>query len=806
MAQYEIRLNLRGNVERRLRAIDSLLDKVNAKSKRLALFGPAVPMTGGARYGNAYWNNRRNTEQPKHNDVFYRFRRDLLYNSGSISGMVRNIGNLTNSLGELGRAILSLTPIIKTAISGFGVYVGATAAAALPGAAAFFAGRSMLNSQGMTNALSDRMQLNMARNLLGPAYEEAYRQATLMATTFGFDRSAIMGAISTFTGINTGSATLTQKDATKLAENMGKIAMVGSRPFEAIATNMQQIIAQPAPDKRDIRELLDSAKMLPRIARMMMEEEGVTSGMDVFSYLKNRDRVVELLSRAGNYIELSPVATLRGRIDLARRNMWLKAEEKLLPFWEDLAAASERIFGDITDIIVKVAKAYKNGTIQRAINRFVEVFKQVMNALVPLGNILLRLADIVGNFTPGILYGFLGYKAFGHLGRSIRGVGRYRNALPKGVKSKWYETLAAFGFPKQGAAWARHNSRRRAAGTSAAGGALGGLGFGASIGSLFGPLGTAIGAVVGALGGLVVSLVQAKKSLDEEYGLSQAEKYRTTLDNATLNTLARSLAQQPAFAGISQESIRASLRQNPDILGKVSDEVYNSQASQKTLQAVTTRKLDELNGIQWYNDYMARHASDTSTMLRGVFAADSARVDQFGTIPQYQTKLGFLDPKVVGGVRRDMIVSDSLVDGRLVDTLAIAQNKKLPRKSLVETRGVDYVTFKPADMSAAFNKGLASLTDTEKGRILAGAQASQDEAGYFRGLLTGNGGKTKEIEDLTGDRKALVINFNAPIVEMPTTINSQASADSIVKRIEDNIMETITRGLHLAFNNATRII
>lgn len=804
MAQYEIRLNLRGNVERRLRAIDSLLDKVNAKSKRLALFGPAVPMTGGARYGNAYWNNRRNTEQPKHNDVFYRFRRDLLYNSGSISGMVRNIGNLTNSLGELGRAILSLTPIIKTAISGFGVYVGATAAAAVPGAAAFLAGRSMLNSQGMTNALSDRMQLNMARNLLGPAYEEAYRQATLMATTFGFDRSAIMGAISTFTGINTGSATLTQKDATKLAENMGKIAMVGSRPFEAIATNMQQIIAQPAPDKRDIRELLDSAKMLPRIARMMMEEEGVTSGMDVFSYLKNRDRVVELLSRAGNYIELSPVATLRGRIDLARRNMWLKAEEKLLPFWEDLAAASERIFGDITDIIVKVAKAYKNGTIQRAINRFVEVFKQVMNALVPLGNILLRLADIVGNFTPGILYGFLGYKAFGHLGRSIRGVGRYRNALPKGVKSKWYETLAAFGFPKQGAAWAHRNSRRRAAGTSAAGGALGGLGFGASIGSLFGPLGTAIGAVVGALGGLVVSLVQAKKSLDEEYGLSQAEKYRTTLDNATLNTLARSLAQQPAFAGISQESIRASLRQNPDILGKVSDEVYKSQASQKTLQAVTTRKLDELNGIQWYNDYMARHASDTSTMLRGVFAADSARVDQFGTIPQYQKVTSGWDRFIWG--KPQLITSDTLSGGKLVDTTAVRNNQKLSRNSLKERYTPDYVTFKPADMSAAFNKGLASLTDTEKGRILAGAQASQDEAEELRGLLTGNGGKTKEIEDLTGDRKALVINFNAPIVEMPTTINSQASADSIVKRIEDNIMETITRGLHLAFNNATRII
>lgn len=804
MAQYEIRLNLRGNVERRLRAIDSLLDKVNAKSKGLTLFGPAVPMMGGARYGNPYWNNRRNTEQPKHNNVFYRFRRDLLYNSGSISGMVRNIGNLTNSLGELGRAILSLTPIIKTAVSGLGVYVGATAAAAVPGAAAFFAGRSMLNSQGMTNALSDRMQLNMARNLLGPAYEEAYRQATLMATTFGFDRSAIMGAISTFTGINTGSATLTQKDATKLAENMGKIAMVGSRPFEAIATNMQQIIAQPAPDKRDIRELLDSAKMLPRIARMMMEEEGVTSGMDVFSYLKNRDRVVELISRAGNYIELSPVATMRGRIDLARRDMWLKAEGKLLPFWEDIAAASERIFRDITDIIVKVAKAYKNGTIQNAINRFVEVFKQIMNALVPLGNILLRLADIVGSFTPGILYGFLGYKAFGHLGRSIRGVGRYRNALPKGVQSKWYESLAAFLSPQGGAAWARRNSRRRSTGVSAAGGAFSGLGFGASIGSLAGPLGTAIGAVVGALGGLVVSLVQAKKNLDEEYGLSQTEKYRTTLDNATLNTLARSLAQHPAFAGLSQESIRASIRQNPDILGKVSDEVYKSQASQRTLQAITTRSLDEMGGIARFNDYMARHASDTSTMLRGVFAADSARVDPFGTMPQYQKVTSKWDQFFFS--KPSIILSDTLSGGKLVDTTAVRRNQKLSRNSLQEYYKPDYVTFKPADMSAAFNQGLALLSDAEKGRILAGAQASQEEAGYFSGLLTGKGGKTKEIEDLTGDRKALVINFNAPIVEMPTTINSQASADSIVKRIEDNIMETITRGLHLAFNNATRII
>ena len=69
-----------------------------------------------------------------------------------------------------------------------------------------------------------------------------------------------------------------------------------------------------------------------------------------------------------------------------------------------------------------------------------------------------------------------------------------------------------------------------------------------------------------------------------------------------------------------------------------------------------------------------------------------------------------------------------------------------------------------------------------------------------------SGKDTKKIEDLTKGSKSLIINFNAPIVQMPTQINTNATPESIMQTISKQIEEVTIRGLQIAFNNSTRTL
>lgn len=64
---------------------------------------------------------------------------------------------------------------------------------------------------------------------------------------------------------------------------------------------------------------------------------------------------------------------------------------------------------------------------------------------------------------------------------------------------------------------------------------------------------------------------------------------------------------------------------------------------------------------------------------------------------------------------------------------------------------------------------------------------------------------TKTIKGMSGKTRALVINFNREIVNMPTTINANDVAD-IKQQLEPAIEDMIVRGLTIALNNSTRMI
>lgn len=77
---------------------------------------------------------------------------------------------------------------------------------------------------------------------------------------------------------------------------------------------------------------------------------------------------------------------------------------------------------------------------------------------------------------------------------------------------------------------------------------------------------------------------------------------------------------------------------------------------------------------------------------------------------------------------------------------------------------------------------------------------------YGEGGSGASGKDTKKIEDLTKGSKSLIINFNAPIVQMPTQINTNATPESIMHTISKQIEEVTIRGLQIAFNNSTRTL
>ena len=77
------------------------------------------------------------------------------------------------------------------------------------------------------------------------------------------------------------------------------------------------------------------------------------------------------------------------------------------------------------------------------------------------------------------------------------------------------------------------------------------------------------------------------------------------------------------------------------------------------------------------------------------------------------------------------------------------------------------------------------------------------------GNLTGNLGytnntdETTRLSDLSNGSKALIINFNKEIINMPVNIASVGDVEDMANRLQPRIEESIIRGLEIALNNAS---
>lgn len=84
--------------------------------------------------------------------------------------------------------------------------------------------------------------------------------------------------------------------------------------------------------------------------------------------------------------------------------------------------------------------------------------------------------------------------------------------------------------------------------------------------------------------------------------------------------------------------------------------------------------------------------------------------------------------------------------------------------------------------------------------------AIQNRKNEFGGTGGGGGADTHTIEDLTKGSKSLYINFNAALVNMPTTIYEAENSKAMIQEIDEKIQSSASRAVHIAILNATQML
>lgn len=430
MPQYTIQLNLGGDLVNKLSQAEKSLDRINSKADRMNGSHGGSSRGGGGNYQfipraargrvDGMWNLSRRLGSDSSKDSFYasynntfkqfsRFQNEFVRNSFTISGWRRNLGNFMGSLESFAGAVSKTAPLFDIAARGLVGYGLAAAASAAPGGIIYGMGSKILNSAGMTEAISNRMQLNMAEMGLGPDYKRMYDQATEMSAQYGFSRSGIMSTANVLTGLGTGSRTIDADMAMNLARIIGKVSMISGRPYESVSTNMQQILGVSNPNMRDIRELIHQAPILAKYATQEMRNMGA-SGQDPREWLKTQENLIKVLNRLDASLKAPRSAEIRGQMKLNRENLWLQAEEQLTPFWEDVGYAQEQLYKMFSEHLSSFSSNYNSAEIKTMFDSFVNVAEIAVNALENVVGIVGKLGSMLNGNEWAAAAAFAGYK------------------------------------------------------------------------------------------------------------------------------------------------------------------------------------------------------------------------------------------------------------------------------------------------------------------------------------------------------------------------------------------------------------
>ena len=328
------------------------------------------------------------------------FQRAFLGNLTSLPGAMRNLSNFGSVLGSIGRiaagVIKPLGAIAPYLTMIGGAIISAKGLNVLLRGSALAYGNRLLNNQNLVEAGSSVMQFEMARKGLGAAYEKSFRDAGRLAAEYGFSRTGILNSINMLTGLNVGNRTLGREEATRIAMQAGKIAHVGGVPFERVNINLQQLLGQPTPSARDLRELIQAAPIIGKIAQQSMAKKNVSG--DIFTYLKDKSELLSVLNEFDRMIESNPFMKARGMAQLHKENafirivqenseFWPKISESMGVFYDKLATVANRYIPKLVDFISPEKIESMLADVENAITGLVKIFTGITDFLGWLGKL-----------------------------------------------------------------------------------------------------------------------------------------------------------------------------------------------------------------------------------------------------------------------------------------------------------------------------------------------------------------------------------------------------------------------------------
>ena len=358
---------------------------------------------GQWRFSQAGWQNGLGVFQKR----VKTFQDSFFNNVSSFSGLRYNMVNLgkvfTSLTGVVGKSIPAIGKFAQVAIGAAKILIGMHAWRLVSSGIPFLVGTKLLNSNNMAEAASNLMQMRMAEKGLGGNYQATLNRATQLAAEYGFSRVGMLNAMNMFTGLNVDGKKLTPKEASHLAEVVGKIAHVGGLSFERVNVNLQQLLGQAVPSIRDIRELVGQAPFIGKLAMNMMEERGVQG--DYRDWLKNKSNLRSVLDEFNELVESHPVMKARGQIALAKENFWMRIADGLSPYWDKIAQANEKLYSWLSDKIV-------NWISNIDVNKVGAKLDQFILELDTFASAIQTIANTIGSIANGISFGQKQYGEF----------------------------------------------------------------------------------------------------------------------------------------------------------------------------------------------------------------------------------------------------------------------------------------------------------------------------------------------------------------------------------------------------------
>lgn len=675
MATYTIKLNLGGDIISRLTQANALMSGLEQKAGRISNRSGGAGGVGGMRYANlrGSWHERANrmydvsrrfgnrhsredflSDANRAFGSIRRMREQFVRNSFTPSGWMRNAGNMVSAVFDAASSVIKSNPALMVGAGVAGLAAVGYAVPKLVGGLLYSTLSKTLNSASMTDAISNRMQMDMAQKGLGSSYSTAMSDATRMAAEYGYSRAGMLSMINTVSGFEIGGEEIGTEIATDIARMVGKVSQLGGRPYDVVGLNMQQLLAADKPNLRDVRELIHAAPILNRYANEDMKRRGVTD-MSPYNYLQDRGNMLRALYRLDSELQPPSASAARGRIALAKENFWINVAgmDKL---WESVGRAGESMFDRLSARISVWFQGFDTRDLDHIFDEFVDGAEDVVSALLSLSQGILNVSEFLSSLNP----------------------------FNWGEENKWDKRIKTFAE--------QENFRTKREGA---------------------------------------------KAITEQYGNQFIDKYLTNpkvreywkLDEGTPQAQAEMLkeARSVLLRGFTSKYLPIISNNLDERVGALPPEPGVPQYVRPHAEygEIREKKLMEFNPF--------------------IFSPDH-RTPMF--MPWTSTRTGIV----------------------------------------------------PSMRTMTPNWELNSLLDTD---------AITEFFNKYTNLLGGAGGSgsdTKKIEDLTKGSKSLIVNFNAPIVQMPTQITTTASAESIMQTLSRQIEEVTTRGLQIAFNNSTRML